>query len=65
MNNKLNGQNIHDKNKKQYNEIKKRYLSKIGFKLDYRQSRRYEEMKSKPIPIPVPLSSDDDVEKFD
>lgn len=65
MNNKLDGQNNRDKKVKQYNEIKKRYLYKIGLKLDYRQSKRYEELKSKPIPIPVPLSSDDDIEKFD
>ena len=59
MRDKLDRQNKQDKLIKHYNDIKKRYLSKIGIKMDHRLTKRYDVTRSKPIPIPIPSSDDD------
>ena len=55
MNEKITNEQL-----KRYIEIKKKYLYRIGMKIEYNRSKIFEESKSKPIPIPVLVSSDDE-----
>lgn len=58
----LNNEKINpQKRKKKYNELKKKYFSRIGIKLDYRQSDLIK--RSEPIDIPIPKNEfEDDIE---
>lgn len=52
-----------DRLSKQYNDIKMKYMFKIGIKIQYVKPKmpvQIEFKRSDPIPIPIP-SSDDDI----
>jgi hypothetical protein len=58
----MNNKEQSDRLSKQYNDIKMKYMFKIGIKIQYIKPKvpaQIEFKRSDPIPIPVPSSDDD------